>query len=144
MKFENNWKQKTLESLEKNVWKNWDVSEGSYLIKTCHALRKKQLIDFKIEDFRIMISQDIGLIYLIPLALEILEQNILAEGDNYEGDLLKSVLTSSQTYWRNYPENWKTACQLFEKNKELLKNYDTVWEIKKEWFDSYNEFLSII
>ena len=57
MKFENNWKHKSLESLEKETWLPLNRDEGSYLIQTCHSLRKKQLKDFEIEDLRIMIGQ---------------------------------------------------------------------------------------
>ena len=50
MKLENNWRQKTLESLEKKTWPALSSGEGSYLVKTCHSLRKKQLQDFTTED----------------------------------------------------------------------------------------------
>lgn len=142
-KFENNWLSKSLENLEKSVWPPLDPSEDSDLIRTCNALRKKQLKDFTIEDLREMIGQDIGLEYLIPLALEKLNENILTEGDYYEGDLLKSVLTSDKKYWAKEPDNWNAVCELFERNKEILKSHDITWEIKKGWLDSYNEFKSI-
>ena len=70
-KFENNWRSKSLESLEKNFWGEIPKDE-SYLVTTCHTLRKKQLKEFNTEDLRIMIGQNIGLKYLIPLALETL------------------------------------------------------------------------
>lgn len=66
MKFENNWKSKSLENLEKDIWSPLHKDENSYLIQTCHKLRKKQLKDFEIEDLRIMIGQNIGLNFLIP------------------------------------------------------------------------------
>jgi hypothetical protein len=140
MKFENNWKHKTLESLERKTWATLDKSEGSHLVKTCHALRKKQLKDFSVEDLRIMIGQSIGLEYLIPMAINVLTENILAAGDFYEGDLLKSVLTSDKSYWKNSTENWRTICDLIQKNEHLLNDFDTTWEIKKGWVDSLNEF----
>ncbi len=55
IKLENNWRQKSLESLEKKTWPALSSDEGSYLIKTCNSLRKKQLQDFTTEDLRIMI-----------------------------------------------------------------------------------------
>ncbi len=61
MKFEPNWKDKSLENLEKQIWPASEGSEGSYLIRTCCALRKKRLKDFEVEDLRIMIGQNIGL-----------------------------------------------------------------------------------
>jgi hypothetical protein len=47
MKLETNWRQKSLESLEKKTYPALGSDEGSYLIKTCYSLRKKQLQDFK-------------------------------------------------------------------------------------------------
>ena len=41
MKLENNWQQKTIESLEKKSWPALSSDEGSYLIKACNSLRKK-------------------------------------------------------------------------------------------------------
>lgn len=137
---ENNWLEKSLESLEKSTWSPLDPDEGSHLIKTCHQLRKKQLKDFNTEDLRIMIGQDIGLKFLIPLAIQTLKDNILSEGDLYEGDLLKSVLTSDVNYWRENQDNWKTLCNLMDKHFSLLKSSDTTHEIKKGWFTAYEKF----
>ena len=80
---------KTLEELEDADW--GEPSYHSHLVETCHELRRKPLRDFTIEDLRIMIGQQIGLPFLVPLALDILEQNPLAEGDFFAGDLLYSV-----------------------------------------------------
>lgn len=46
-----------------------------------------------------LIGQDVGLPYLLPLALEVLRDNPMAEGDMYEGDLLAAVLTRSPAVW---------------------------------------------
>jgi hypothetical protein len=51
-----------------------------------------------------MIGQNIGLPYLIPLALQHLRRDALTEGDFYPGDLLKSVLTVDPTFWREHLE----------------------------------------
>lgn len=48
---------------------------------------------------RLLIRQDVGLPYLLPLALEVLRDNPLAEGDMYEGDLLSAVVTRSPSAW---------------------------------------------
>lgn len=136
-------KLQTLENLEKTIWPSINADEESYLIKTCHSLRKKQLSDFSIEDLRIMISQDIGLKYLLPIAIEKLNENILVEGDYYEGDLLNVVLNSDVAFWKTEKANHQIFCAIFEQNESVLKDFDTTWEIKKKWFDSFKEFKSI-
>lgn len=142
MKRESNWQNKTLENLEKNVWPPLDSDDSSYLIQTTYSLRKKQLKDFSVEDLRIMIGQDIGLEYLVPMAIDVLDDNILAEGDLYEGDLLKSVLTSDPEYWKTYTDNWNRIKEIFDANEQTLKDSDTINEIKNGWFDSYKIFQS--
>ncbi len=139
--FENNWLSKSLESLEKDFWKE---PEGeSYLVTTCFRLRKKQLKQFTIEDLRIMIGQNIGLKYLIPIAIEQLNENILAEGDFYEGDLLNSVFSSDRKYWLNNEEHWSIVCKLFENNKETLQAFDTTKPIRDKMFSLYQHFRGI-
>lgn len=53
-----------------------------------------------------MIGQNVGLEYLIPLAMEQLDSDILAEGDLFEGDLLQSVLDSDPSYWERKKDKW--------------------------------------
>jgi hypothetical protein len=88
-----------------------DVLEGitwgeptfpSHLVKTCHALRRKPIGEFSIEDLRIMIGQRIGLPFLMPLAVELLMKDPLAEGDFYAGDLLTNVLRVDPSFWSEH------------------------------------------
>ena len=101
----------SLEQLENDYW---GIPTGeSYLITTCCQLRQKPLKDFTPEDLRIMIGQNISLPYLIPLALTVLKQNILAQGDFYPGDLLESVLRSDPQFWKQQPKLWTALRDLF-------------------------------
>ncbi len=142
MKFENNWRHKNLESLERESWGSTPKDE-SYLVTTVHELRKKQLNDFTIEDLRIMIGQNVGLPFLIPLAIEQLEKNILAEGDFYEGDLLKNVLSSDPEYWKSEKTNWQTVTELFLSNEQTLNEFDTTRNIKNGWKEEFQKFRKI-
>lgn len=115
MKFENNWRSKTLESLEK---KKWQLSAfDSFLVKRAHELRKKVLSDFTVEDLRLMIGQQIGLYYLVPLAIEVLTVNPFAEGDFYEGDLLQNLLKIDAGFWNNNKQYWLVI-------NSLIKNHE--------------------
>lgn len=120
-KLENNWRQKSLESLEKKTWSALSSDEGSYLIKTCNSLRKKQLQDFTTEDLRIMIGQEIGLYFLMPLAIETLTHNLFTEGDYYEGDLLKSVLDVDTKFWDDNKGYWQQINELIKKRRQEIK-----------------------
>ena len=101
----------SLEQLENDYW---GIPTGeSYLITTCCQLRQKPLRDFTPEDLRIMIGQNISLPHLIPLALAVLKQNILAQGDFYPGDLLVNVLRSDPQFWKQHPKHWAVLRDLF-------------------------------
>jgi len=122
MKLEHNWRFKTLEQLEKDVW--GPDTYGSKLTSTIHRLRKKVLNDFSIEDLRITIGQQEGLPYLVPLAIEVLKEDISAEGDFYEGDLLKAVLTVDPKFWKENREYWETVHFLIKSKKQKVKQME--------------------
>ena len=129
---------KTLEQLENDFW--GAPTYDSHLVRTCHDLRKKPLQNFETEDLRIMIGQNIGLSFLIPLAINVLSQNILAEGDLYEGDLLTNVLKCQRAYWINNKPEWEAVILLMKQERSTLENFDTANSIKKEWFELFGEF----
>lgn len=91
----------TLEQLENEVWEPSDFR--SSLIEKCERLRKKPIGQFSIEDLRVMIGQQIGLPFLIPIALEKLKINPFLEGDFYNGDLLVAVLGVDDHFWEQNP-----------------------------------------
>ena len=86
---------KTLEQLEKDIWGKPEF--GSHLVTTCHALRRKPIGELGVEDLRILLGQDIGTRYLLPLAKAVLRDDPLAEGDLYPGDLVEAVLRHNGT-----------------------------------------------
>ncbi len=133
---------KTIEELENDYW--GEPTFDSHLVQTCHKLRKKPLKNFEIEDLRILIGQSFSLDILIPLALVALENNILAEGDFYEGDLLLSVLKSDSKYWIKNTDKWIKLCALISKKVEMIENSDNTDRIKNDIFDLFEKFKKII
>ena len=95
-------RSRTLDELDPPAW--GEPTYDSYLVTTCHRLRRKPLREFSAEDLRIMIGQGIGLRWLVPLALEVLEEDPLAAGDFYSGDLLAAVLRLGPKLWSQEPE----------------------------------------
>ncbi len=88
-----------------NETEEWQAKfESSLVEKCCDIYNSKILSDYNVEDMRMMIGQSIGLDYIVPLALDELEGNLLAEGDFYQGDLLESVSRISNDFWNENPE----------------------------------------
>ena len=125
MELENNWRQKTLENLENDYWGNPDYD--SHLVRRCHELRKLPLDSFTTEDLRIMIGQQISLNYLIPLALDVLTIDLFAEGDFFEGDLLKNVLSIDTDFWNKNKNYWTALNNLIkDRGSEIIAyKFDT-------------------
>jgi len=113
-------RRRTLQELDGEDW--GEPTYNSYLVSTVHTLCRKPLEEYTIEDLRIMIGQNIGLAYLIPLALEKLRNNLLAEGDYYPGDLLKSVLGTESSFWKIHPDLYEAVEEVLDKAVNLLND----------------------
>ena len=74
--------QQSLEQLEQNFWKD-PKDFPTLLVEKCHRYRKLPVKDLSIEQLRMLIGQNIGPSYLIPLSIETLRNDILSEGDFY-------------------------------------------------------------
>lgn len=88
----------SIEQLERDVWPD-PGPEATSLVRRCVELRRKPLAEFTVEDLRIMLGQEIGVPALLPLALQVLLRDPLAEGDYYPGDLLANVLRLPEPAW---------------------------------------------
>ena len=93
---------KSLQELDGQDW--GEPTFDSHLITECHRLHRIPLQDFTVEDLRIMIGQDIGSEYLIPMALERLRADPFAEDACYTCDLLVNVLRAETRFWQGHPE----------------------------------------
>ncbi len=106
-------RSKSLQQLEGEDW--GEPTYPSHLVCECHRLRRIPLREFTVENLRIMIGQNIGLQYLVPLALERLQTDPYAEGDMYPGDLLVSVLRSDAEFWRRRRELRQQLAEISER-----------------------------
>ncbi|MGY5121969.1 contact-dependent growth inhibition system immunity protein [Streptomyces sp. 900105755] len=96
-------RDRSLEELERDRWPA-PTAGASRLVATVHALRRRPIGRLTVEDMRLLIGQNLGLGHLLPLALEVLRVDPMAEGDLYEGDLLSAVVTRSPAVWNEWPE----------------------------------------
>ncbi|MFE7074640.1 contact-dependent growth inhibition system immunity protein [Streptomyces sp. NPDC057620] len=94
---------RSLEELERDR-RPAPPADATRLVATAHALRRRPIGELAVEDMRLLIGQDVGLPHLLPLALKVLRNNPMAEGDMYEGDLLSAVLTRDPAVWTESPE----------------------------------------
>jgi hypothetical protein len=116
----------TLEELERSNW--GEPTYDSHLVKECHRLRRVRLRLLTLENLRILIGQNIGLQFLMPLAIEQLEQDPLAAGDFYPGDLLCSVLRVQPKYWDGDAEGFRKVAVIVERARKLAASEGNVVE----------------
>ena len=98
----------TIEQLERDVWPDSGPDDTS-LIRRCTELRRKPVAEFTVEDLRIMLGQQIGVSVLLPLAVQVLLRDPLAEGDYYPGDLLRNVLRLPDSEWSRSPSRTEAS-----------------------------------
>ncbi len=118
-------RNKSIEELEGQEWD--EPNFDSNVVGRCYRLRGKPICEFTNEDLRIMIGQKIALDMLVPLSLEIISDNILAEGDYYPGDILEVLLKIDSLFWKGNP--------IYKKDLEslLLKNIEDLSKKLKEF-----------
>ena len=114
---------------------------STLLVKKCTYLLEKKLIEFTAGDLRVMIGQNIHLDYLVPMAIGILEDDILVEGDYFEGDLLLNVLHIQNTFWENNLSYKNTLSEIIIQQKYKLSEIDLVEDILSDIENSIIKFL---
>lgn len=114
---------KSIETLENHAWEH--PTHDTHVVRECHRLRKVPLQDLHVEDLRLLVGQNIGLKWLVPLALERLEKDPLLEGDYYPGDLLHSILQIESSYWQQFPQMLNAAKKLTQQAIQQLGRFGT-------------------
>ena len=92
-------RDQSLEELEGKFWGD-PPADATRVVATVYRLRQVPIGHLDVEGLRLLIGQHEGLDPLVPLAIEILETDPLAEGDYYPGDLLAAVLAVPANHWR--------------------------------------------
>ncbi len=115
---------KSIEELENDYWSDSDFD--SYVVKTVHNARKKPVIMLSNEEIRLLIGQRVGLKYILPLAVSILEKDPLAKTNFYEGDLLNQLLNLPICEWENNNTELKKFRDIISNNLDLISSCNEI------------------
>ena len=122
---------KSIEQLENNYWPKKNIFPSD-LVKRCYEYRKIPISNLSIEQLRVLISQDIGIKFILETSLNKVARNPIAEGDLYEGDLLVALSKTNIKYWDLTKLNHFK--QIISDNKNLIqieigeKSYNKILE----------------
>ncbi len=98
---------------------NSEASAG--IPSRCLQCMRIPVKDLSKEQVRLLLSHDIGTIFLLCKTIQILEEDILADGDFYPGDLLSALLNVDDIYWRNNPELAGRLYSLLNQQRPLIQ-----------------------
>ena len=122
-------RNRSLEQLEAGI----AVGEGeSYLISETRRLVRVPLRQLRLEDLRLLIGQNIGLQYLVPMAIDHVETHPLAHGDFYPGDLLKQVMEVDESFWVKRTDLRVRLVAALERALERVRKTRTPTELERE------------
>lgn len=112
---------KSIEQLENDVWEN-PSKFPSDMIERCYRYRKISIAELTKKQIRLLISQKIGIEYLVEIAIEKLERDILTECEFYKGDLLMAIFNLPTKFWSENKADFLTFTRLVEQNSDLIKS----------------------
>lgn len=93
-----------------------------------------------IEDLRLMIGQEVGLKHLIPIALNHLKKQPLAEGDYYPGDLLAAVIRIPESFWQSEPALKKKLVCVLGSALKCIHKVDTIESLEAQLLNAREKF----
>ncbi len=98
-------RDKSVEELEEDRWPD-PPTDTTPLVRSVHQLRKKPIKDLTVENLRRLVGQDVGLRWLLPVALDFLRETAREEEASgwFDDDLLSAVVTRKEEAWRSAPE----------------------------------------
>ncbi|KES03371.1 hypothetical protein BU52_30905 [Streptomyces toyocaensis] len=96
---------KSVEELEEVRWPD-PPTDTTPLVRSVYELRKKPIKDLTVENLRRLVGQDVGLRWLLPVALDFLRETAREEETSgwFDDDLLSAVVTRKEEAWRSAPE----------------------------------------
>jgi len=94
---------RTLDELDPPRWAP-PAADSTQLIRKVHELRRVPLRALGPAELRTLISQQVALPYVLPLAVRLLIEEPLLDAYFYEGDLLLATVNAPAAAWALLPE----------------------------------------
>lgn len=112
--------------------------DASKLMRMVHRARQTPLDQLDVEGLRILVAQNVDIDSVIPVALDKLQIDPLAEGDYYAGDLLEAVLEVAPSYWDSHQDQRSRVVSIIDRVRGLRTESDDVDEELVELMDEFS------
>ncbi|MFB8089461.1 contact-dependent growth inhibition system immunity protein [Streptomyces sp. NPDC055992] len=89
---------RTLDELDPPRWPD-PPADATHLVRKVHALRRVPLRELRPADLRTLVSQQVALPYVVPLAVRLLVDDPLLDAYFYPGDLLLATVNVPPAVW---------------------------------------------
>lgn len=122
--------KQSIQELENDYWEDYEFETD--LVRRCHEYRKIPIPDLTNEMLRVLIGQEIGLPYLMPVILEKLLINPFMQGELYCCDVLNFVISIDPKYWLHKQEEFKKLEKVMEKLRDDLLENTNLEEIDRK------------
>ena len=114
----------SLEELENDWW--GEPEFDSYVVKTSHLARQKPINKLTDEEIRLLIGQKIGLKYLLPIAVKMIEIRPDMMITFYPGDLLKCLLSRDKEDWKDNRDDLLLFRKVVIENAERITKIEEI------------------
>lgn len=133
---------KSLIQLDENIKKLYSETGESFVERNITRLIRLPIADYELPDLRFMISQEIGLPFLVPIVISKLVKNPFVEAEHYEGDLINALfMIGADTYfWKDHPKLKNQVASLYSKNQILLEHLEIPEGTKENIRNNYESF----
>ncbi|KOU26403.1 hypothetical protein ADK52_09380 [Streptomyces sp. WM6372] len=96
------------------------ASDATRLVRKVHELRRIPLGELEPADLRTLISQQVALPYVLPLAVRLLVEEPLLDAYFYEGDLLLATVSVPVSAWSLLPDLAARLCAVIRALPEAV------------------------
>ena len=116
---------KSLGELETNYHPDAEDFPNS-MVKRVGKLRNVPLEELEPDDLRFLITQNLGLSYLVPLAIDKLKFNPMLQTLYYPGDLLLTLTKIDSNFWEGHANTKVNFVALLKAAKEYVEGYKDI------------------
>lgn len=117
--------KKTLNQLEGKDWGSAPNNAPPY-VKEIYQLRSIPLVRLTAGDLTLLVRQNIGVEYILPLAIELLRKDPLILGRDVCGDLLSSVLRINNKYYNENHLFKQQVKKILEQVPNAMRKLDDI------------------